>query len=98
HRALELRREPDLRRRRLSLRFRRHSLAAPAPLLGAEVVESNAAGNRAEPGARGCASGIEPAPRAQRAFEGLGGEVFGRRGVAREDEQVAVDVVEVALG
>ena len=78
HRALELRREPELGRRRLSLRLRDRTLAAAAPLLGAEVVERGAARDRAEPRACRRARRIEPAPRAQRALERLGGEILGR--------------------
>ena len=78
---------------------RRGELLAPgAPALGAEVVERDGARDLAEPGAGGAALRVEAVPEPQRALERLAGQVLGRRPVAGEPGEVAVDVVEVPLG
>ena len=48
---------------------------------------------RAEPRVR-----VEAVPEPQRPLERLAGEILGDEAVAREPDEVAVDVVEVALG
>ena len=72
-------------------------LAAAPPLLGAEPVERGRAGDLAEPGAGARASRVEAPPELQRLLERLGGEILGERRVARQVDEVAVDVVEVRL-
>src|SRR5579862_367666 len=73
-------------------------LPAGAPPLGEEVVERRGAGDLAEPGAGRSALRIEPRPEPQSAFERLAGQILGRRPVAREPHEVAVDVFEMPLG
>src|SRR4051794_8475602 len=78
---------------------RRGELLAPhAAALGAEVVEGDRARDLAEPGPGGAALRVEAVPQPQRALERLAGEVLGHEAVAREPREVAVDVVQVALG
>ncbi len=59
-------------------------LAAPAALLGAEVVERGGARDLAEPGARRAAGGVEAVPEPQRPLERLADEVLGDEPVAGE--------------
>src|SRR5207302_6287350 len=91
-------RDSELGRLDVALLFGGELLAPPASRLRAEVVERGAARDHAQPGARRGTTRVEATPRAQRALERLAGEILGERRVAREDEQVAVDVVEVSLG
>src|SRR5215211_6582245 len=72
-------------------------LATPSPLLAAEMVESAATRDPAEPGTRGPAARVEPAPGAERPLKGLAREVFGDCPVARQEQQVAVHGVELRL-
>src|SRR5581483_2948034 len=97
-RALERRREaaehPVLV---LSTLQRVCALATPAPLLGPEVVERRRAREVEEPGPRAAAPRVEPAPLPERLLERLGGQVLGSAAVPGQVDEVAVDVVEVAL-
>ena len=62
------------------------------------MVERDGARNLAEPGALRAAARVVAVPEPQRALERLAGEVLGEEAVAGEPDEVAVDVVEVALG
>src|SRR5438105_2306980 len=62
------------------------------------MVEGDRAGHLAEPGARGAALRVEAVPEPQRPLESLPCQLVGRVAVAGEPAEVAVDVVEVALG
>src|SRR5262249_56810739 len=64
---------------------------------GGEVVEGGGAGELAEPGARAAAPGVEAAPQPQRLLERLGGQILGDAAIAGQVDEVAVDVVEMAL-
>src|SRR5206468_5995864 len=99
------RRQCGLERRREALRERRlrdlvHSgrlLASPASGLGSEPVERRRARDPEQPGAWAAATWIETVPDTQRLLERLAGEILGENAVAREVDEVAVDVVEVRL-
>ena len=73
-------------------------LASTATLFRSEVVERRRAGDLAEPGALGASGRVESVPQANGALEGLGGQILGRLRVAREVQDVPVDVVQVPLG
>src|SRR5262249_53471624 len=82
----------------VALRPRRELFAVKAPPLGPEVVERDRPRDLAEPGARRAAALVEAVPEPKRALERLPGEVLGEEPVAREPGEVAVHVVEGALG
>ncbi len=62
------------------------------------MVEGGAPGDPAEPGARARAARVVTPPPAERALERLAGEVLRRGAVPRQEDQVAVDGVEVQVG
>ena len=62
------------------------------------MVEGDRARDLAEPGALRAAARVVAVPEAQRALERLAREILGEEAVAGEPDEVAVDVVEVALG
>src|SRR5437868_11020459 len=58
-------------------------LAAVAARLGAEPIDRDVVRDLAQPRTRRAPARVEPPPRAERLLEGLRGEVFGGRAVAR---------------
>ena len=79
------------------LALRREPLTGAAPALGAQVIERARAGDREQPAARACAARVEAVALAPGALERVGREVLGERAVAREVDEVAVDVAEMRL-
>ena len=73
-------------------------LPAAASLLGAKVVEGGRPRDAAEPGSRGSSARVESAPDAKSLLEGLAGQVFRDGAVAGEEEEVAMDRVELRFG
>src|SRR5581483_11049294 len=73
------------------------ALAAPAAFLRTKVVESRRPGDAQQPGVDGAAPRIEAPPVAERLLERLGGEVLRYRPVPRQVDEIAVNVVEMAL-
>src|SRR5438105_4636544 len=89
---------PERRLFRVHLLARVSLLAATPPLLGAEVIERGAARDPAEPGTRRSSAGIEAPPGAERLLERLPRQILGHGPVSRQEQQVAVNGVELGLG
>jgi len=77
---------------------RKALLAPTAALFAAKVIESGRSCDLAEPSALGAAGGVEAVPEPDGALERLGRKILSGLRVAREVEDVAVDVVEMPSG